>query len=95
MASSNSDSVDFEYFRYDPSLAAAIVFIVAFTFTSTFHVYQMISTRTWYLIPLVIGGSCQYRCIDLKIETDKGSSQSKLWGISGELYAQNKHRTIP
>ena len=95
MAPSNSDSVDFEYFRYDPSLPAAIIFIVAFTLTSTFHVYQMISTRTWYLIPLVIGGFCQYRCIDLKMKTDQGFPQSRLWDISGELYAQNKHRTIP
>lgn len=66
MASSKSGSVDFQYFRYDPSLAAAIIFIAAFMITSTFHVYQMISTRTWYLIPLVIGGCCQCKPIHAK-----------------------------
>lgn len=60
MASSKSGVVDFKYFRYDPSLAAAIIFLVAFMFTSTFLLYQMISTRTWYLVPLVLGGFYQY-----------------------------------
>ncbi|KAF2108842.1 RTA1 like protein-domain-containing protein [Lophiotrema nucula] len=43
-------------YRYIPSKAAAIVFVVAFCLTTFFHVFQLIKKRTWYFIPLVIGG---------------------------------------
>ena len=46
---------DFKYYRYDPSLAAAIIFMVLFSLTSLFHLYQLIRARTWYFLALVIG----------------------------------------
>jgi hypothetical protein len=46
---------DFKYFRYDPSLAAAVIFTVLFLLTSLFHLYQLIRARTWYFLALVIG----------------------------------------
>jgi hypothetical protein len=61
MASSINGSVDFKFFRYGPSLAAAIIMLVAVMVRSTFHLYQMISTWTWYQVLLVLGGFCQYR----------------------------------
>ena len=53
---SDSGDYDFKYYRYNPSLVAAIIFIVLFTLTTSFHLYQLIRTRTWYFIPLVVGG---------------------------------------
>ncbi|KAF9694126.1 hypothetical protein EKO04_007858 [Ascochyta lentis] len=43
-------------YRYHPSRAAAIVFVVAFALTTIFHSFQLCKRRTWYFIPLVIGG---------------------------------------
>ncbi|ORY11055.1 RTA1 like protein-domain-containing protein [Clohesyomyces aquaticus] len=43
-------------YRYIPSKPAAIVFVVAFSLTTFLHVFQLSRKRTWYFIPLVIGG---------------------------------------
>ncbi|KAF2488687.1 RTA1-domain-containing protein [Lophium mytilinum] len=47
---------DFVYYHYDPSKAAAIIFLVLFTTSTLHHFYQMMRTRTWYFIPFFIGG---------------------------------------
>ena len=60
MASDNS--YDWKYYRYDPSLVAALIFIVLFILTASFHLYQLVRTRTWYFIPLVVGGFCTCTC---------------------------------
>ncbi|KAH7123072.1 RTA1 like protein-domain-containing protein [Dactylonectria macrodidyma] len=43
------------YYKYDPSLAAAIIFIIGFTISSLMHAYQIVKTRTWFFIPFLIG----------------------------------------
>lgn len=48
----------FHLYAYTPSLAAAVIFIILFALTTTLHAYQLIKTRAWYLIPIVIGGLC-------------------------------------
>lgn len=47
---------DFKYYKYDPSMAAAIIFIIAFTLTTSLHFYQMFRTRTWFMTAFCIGG---------------------------------------
>ncbi|QDS67564.1 hypothetical protein FKW77_003271 [Venturia effusa] len=49
----------FTYYHYDPSVAAAIIFIVLFLLTTLLHAYQMFRTRTWFFIPFVLGGLCE------------------------------------
>ena len=49
---------DFQYYHYKPSVAAAAIFTVIFLLLSILHIHQMARTRTWYLIPFVIGGLC-------------------------------------
>ena len=44
------------FYRYDPSEAAAILFSILFVLTTSLHFYQLLRTRTWYLIPLLVGG---------------------------------------
>jgi hypothetical protein len=46
----------FKYYDYDPSLAAAVLFMALFVLTTALHIYQLLRTRTWYFIPFVIGG---------------------------------------
>lgn len=54
------------YYRYEPSLAGAIIFCLLFGFASGIHAFQMYTTRTWYLTALVIGGLCKLRIRDIQ-----------------------------
>lgn len=55
----NGEDIDFKLYRYDPSMAAAVIFIILFFLVSTLHLYQMVRTRTWIFIPFVLGGFCK------------------------------------
>lgn len=48
------------YYRYQPSLAAAILFTILFFLTTSAHLFQLIQKKNWYFIPLLIGGICKY-----------------------------------
>jgi 4-hydroxybenzoate polyprenyltransferase len=50
------DPKAFVLYRYHPSKAAAVLFAVLFSFSTILHTYQLIRKRTWYFLPLVIGG---------------------------------------
>ncbi|ORX95732.1 RTA1 like protein-domain-containing protein [Clohesyomyces aquaticus] len=56
----NTDLSEFRYYHYDPSIAAAVIFTLLFFTTTSLHMYQMIQTRTWFLIPFVIGGLFEF-----------------------------------
>ncbi|KAK7416629.1 hypothetical protein QQX98_005100 [Neonectria punicea] len=49
----------FAFYRYEPSLGAAVVFTIIFVVTTILHTFQMIKTKTWYLIAFVLGGACE------------------------------------
>ena len=51
--------IDFKLFRYDPSMAGAVIFFILFLVVSVLHLYQMVRTKTWILVPFVIGGFCK------------------------------------
>ena len=51
----DGNDLNFKEYYYQPSMAAAILFIVLFAISTTLHSYQMIRTRTWFMIPFVIG----------------------------------------
>lgn len=53
-------AVDFELYRYEPSVGAAVFFVILFILGSGLHTYQMIPTRTWFFIPFVVGGHCAF-----------------------------------
>ncbi|KAF5574381.1 RTA1 like [Fusarium pseudoanthophilum] len=46
------------YYHYNPSLAAAVIFIILFTATTILHFFQMIQTRTWFFLAFSLGGIC-------------------------------------
>ncbi|KAJ4988411.1 RTA1 like protein [Stagonosporopsis vannaccii] len=46
-------------YRYYPSQVAAIIFVVLFALTTMLHIFQLVKKRTWYFIPLVVGGLCK------------------------------------
>lgn len=58
-SSENDAFADFEFYRYSPSLAAAIIFALLFIASTALHAYQLIRTRTLYMIPFLVGGFFQ------------------------------------
>lgn len=50
----------YKLYQYDPSMAAAVIFILLFVVSSLLHTYQLIRTRTLYFIPFVIGIYCTF-----------------------------------
>jgi hypothetical protein len=49
----------FEFYRYTPSVPAAVLFIVLFALTTALHTYQIRRARTWIMISFVLGGYCE------------------------------------
>ncbi|KAK4498124.1 hypothetical protein PRZ48_010780 [Zasmidium cellare] len=47
---------NFKYYYYTPTMAGAVIFILLFLVTTIIHFYQMIRTRTWFMVPFCIGG---------------------------------------
>lgn len=58
---SDTTTTKFEYYKYDPSVAAAVIFVILFLCSTAFHIWQMIKRRTYFFIPFIIGGLC--KCI--------------------------------
>lgn len=57
--SDSEEYIDFQLYRYDPNLAAAVIFVVLFVLTTVCHLYQLIKSRSWYFIAFVLGGICE------------------------------------
>lgn len=79
------ESVDFKLYRYNPSMAAAIIFIILFFLITALHFYQMMRTRTWIFVPFVIGGVCKLHPISVFAVKRLANNLSQLRssGISG------------
>lgn len=53
-----SEHGDFVFYHYTPNLFAGALFAALFGLSTAWHIVQLIRTRTWSFIPLVIGGIC-------------------------------------
>lgn len=51
-------SFDFKLYRYVPSLTAAVIMTVLFGGLSTAHIFRLVRNKTWFCVPLVVGGIC-------------------------------------
>lgn len=58
--SGESDHGGFVFYHYEPSMAAAVIFVLLFGVSTILHAVQMFMTRTWFMIPFLIGGLCEY-----------------------------------
>lgn len=45
--------------KYLPSIAAAVIFILLFLVMSILVSWRMFKTRTWFCIPFAVGGFCK------------------------------------
>ncbi|KAF5543237.1 RTM1 [Fusarium napiforme] len=52
----NHRHADWFFYRYEPSTAAAVIFIILFSIATIIHVCQMIKTKTWYMLAFCLGG---------------------------------------
>ena len=53
---------DYKLFNYYPSMGAAVLFTILFALTTAAHLYRCVSTRTRFVIPIIIGGLCECSC---------------------------------
>ncbi|KAM0323273.1 hypothetical protein ACHAQA_008864 [Verticillium albo-atrum] len=54
--SSEAAENPFKLYHYHPSEAGAIIFLLAFLATTLWHSWQLVRTRVWIMIPIIIGG---------------------------------------
>lgn len=73
-----NDTSTFHFYNYNPSKAAAVAFAILFLLTSVFHLFQLVKLRTWYFIPVVIGGLME--CIGY-VARVKSSQESPNWTL--------------
>ena len=57
---SDGNDLNFKYYYYEPSMPAAIIFAVLFALATSLHFYQMLRTKTWFMIPFLVGGICKH-----------------------------------
>ncbi|KAF7591053.1 hypothetical protein BBP40_002013 [Aspergillus hancockii] len=48
--------MEFTFYYYTPNGAAGGIFVALFALSTLLHLYQLIRTRTWFMIPFAIGG---------------------------------------
>ncbi|KAL3469438.1 RTA1 like protein-domain-containing protein [Aspergillus californicus] len=51
---------NWQAYYYDPSIAAAAIFIVVYGMVTTLHTYHLFRTRTWFFIPMLLGGYFEF-----------------------------------
>lgn len=59
MADDENVHGDFEFFRYNPSTAGNVVFVVLFAVPAAAHAYMLVKRKTWYFLPFLIGCLCK------------------------------------
>ncbi|KAL4746835.1 hypothetical protein BDW72DRAFT_206999 [Aspergillus terricola var. indicus] len=52
----DSNTVSFKFYHYEPSMGGAVLFIILFIATTGYHAFQTFRTRTWFLTSFVVGG---------------------------------------
>ncbi|BCR91840.1 RTA1 domain-containing protein [Aspergillus chevalieri] len=53
---SSTDHGGWKAYEYNPSMAAAVIFIILYIVVTALHTYNLFRTRTWFCTPLVLGG---------------------------------------
>ena len=57
---SSTSNTHIKFYHYEPSLAGACVFAILFGISTIWHLILVGKHRTWYFIPVVVGGVCMY-----------------------------------
>ncbi|KAL3417704.1 rta1 domain-containing protein [Phlyctema vagabunda] len=76
---STSVSEENDRYAYKPSMVAGVLFVILFTISTLYHMFQMIRNRTRYFVPFIIGGFFQiigYAC--RAIASNEAPNYSKI-----------------
>ena len=101
--SAGGSTSNFVFYHYTPSLVAAVVFTVVFGLSTIVHFFQCLRARAWYMLPLIIGGTCEVvgyvgRVLNSKEAPDYGLPgyilQSLLLLISPALMAASVYMVL-
>lgn len=79
---------DFKLYRYDPSMAGAVIFVLAFIATTALHFYQMIRTKTYFFVPFVIGGLFEvigYGAVSLDLHESIHTNSSRSSSVPSQV----------
>ena len=86
----------FKFYHYLPSAAAALLFTALFGLSTIMHIYQMARTRTWFVIPFILGGLCEWlRCdaeLGLPLTLNVQPVKSRRWDTSVATCHISKHQ---
>lgn len=87
------------FYHYDPSTVAAVIFVVLFGLSSLGHAVQLLLKRTWYFIPFVVGGLCEFsprKCYCL-CDTDTWTVETVgyVGRLLSSLQASGEWTTVP
>ncbi|KAF5987308.1 RTM1 [Fusarium coicis] len=70
-ALSGDGAEEFKLYHYDPTVAGAVIFTILFLATTLLHSWQLVRGRSWFVIPLNLGGFCKAICsLDYTIESN-------------------------
>lgn len=50
----------FRLYHYDPTVVGAIIFVLLFLATTALHFWQLFRSKCCFLLPLAIGGICEF-----------------------------------
>jgi hypothetical protein len=56
---STQPATTFRLYHYDPTKAGAIILLLLFLATTALHFWQLFRARSWFMLPLAIGGICK------------------------------------
>lgn len=73
---------DFYLWKYVPSMAAAVIFLIIYLIASFMHAWKMWKTRMWFCTPLVIGGFCllsSFKLAVMFVTLIFSSGSHRLW----------------
>lgn len=59
---SDDGAEEFRLYHYDPTVVGAVIFTILFLATTLLHSWQLIRGRSWFVIPLTLGGFCKFIC---------------------------------
>lgn len=69
-AAQNGDQeIDFQLYRYVPSLPAAIVSVIVFGILTGLHVWRLYRARAFYFTAFTVGGLCKDQLGVVRLDT--------------------------
>jgi len=84
----------FVLWHYSPSVIAAAIAAALFGILTIANLVRLLQKKTWFCLPLVIGGLCKYQHVQSILMTDQNAVE--IIGFSARAWAHyNQEKTMP